>query len=73
MRSGEFNRLVTILTTAAAQDTVGQPTGAWSTLCTRWAKITYQSGIQVLKADSVGSVAKAAIRLRGYRTIGVAR
>lgn len=67
MRSGDLNRRVTIKAPPAAQDALGQPSGAWTTVATVWANIAFLSGSQTIRAGADTSSAKASIRIR-YRT-----
>lgn len=63
-----YNRLVTIKAPPTAQDALGQPTGAWTTVATSWANVRYLSGSESIKAGADTASAKASIRLRSYRS-----
>jgi SPP1 family predicted phage head-tail adaptor len=67
MDIGKLNRRVVIKQPPVAQDSLGQPTGAWTDLATVWANVRYLNGVETLKADSPTSQSKASIRIR-HRT-----
>ncbi len=67
MRIGKRNRLATVKAPPTAQDELGQPTGAWTTVCTPWVNVRFLNGAETIKAGAETSTAKVSIRGR-YRT-----
>lgn len=67
MDARSLNRKVAIKAPPTDQDSAGQPTGAWSIVCTPWANVRYLNGTEAIKAGAETSTAKASVRIR-YRT-----
>lgn len=58
---------VAIQALSGAEDDLGQPIAAWTTVAEPWVDIQYLNGISTIKAGADHSVVQASIRLR-YRT-----
>lgn len=64
MRAGMLNTRVHVLAKAGGTDALGQPTETWALAQTLWADVRYQTGLQSLNADRLGSGGRASIRIR---------
>lgn len=64
MQVGQLSSQVQLQSPPAAQDTVGDPSGAWTVVATVWADIKHLSGLESLKSGADTSVVKASIRIR---------
>ena len=67
LQAGPLNTLVAVKQQASGTDAEGQPNGEWSTVCAPWARITFSSGVELIKAGAQMSDRRANIRIR-YRT-----
>ena len=66
MLSSKLSSRVQIQAQTAAVDAAGQPIQTWADVCTVWADVRHQQGLEAIKADVLTSVVKASIRIR-YR------
>jgi SPP1 family predicted phage head-tail adaptor len=64
MHIGALNRKVTIQAPPTAQDALGQPTGAWTSVATVYANIRHLNGTETIKAGAEVSAVRASIRMR---------
>ena len=64
MDPGKLRHRVTFKAPATAQDAAGQPVAGFTDVCTVWADVRYQGGLESLKADAPTSTARASIRIR---------
>ena len=67
LAAGKLNQRITLQRRATGHDAAGQPVQTWADICTVWADVRYQGGLESLKGGEPVSVAKASIRIR-YRT-----
>lgn len=61
LAAGDLNCRVTIKAPPTGQDSIGQPSGAWTTVASVWAGIAYQTGLETIRAGEVASVGRASI------------
>jgi SPP1 family predicted phage head-tail adaptor len=66
MRAGRLRRRVTIEARVAAQSTIGQPNGAWTSQFSAWAAIEPLSGRELIAAAAAQSEVTHRVTLR-YR------
>lgn len=69
MRAGQLNNRVEIQHKVQTTDAVGATQYDWATLCYVWANIRHVSGAEMIKADSVQSIAKVSICVRSRHDI----
>lgn len=60
-----MNDKVTLLKRIADQDAAGQPVESWDPVGPdRWANVKWQSGVEVMRANTDVSIVKCSIRIR---------
>ena len=64
MDIGKLNRRVVIKSLNSGQDAAGQPVLTWTTLCTVWAHVRFNSGSESIKGSQDVSIAKCSVRIR---------
>lgn len=59
-----LNHRVQLLKPAAGRDAAGQRTKGWDVVRTIWANVKFQTGAEVMRADTEKSIVKCSIRVR---------
>lgn len=59
-----LNKRINIEQRASGEDSIGQPTGAWTLVAAVWADVRNLSGIESVKSGADTSIVKASIRIR---------
>lgn len=71
MRAGKLRDVVTLRQPAAGQDEVGQPTVGFVDVDTVFADVRVQGGVETIRADKVGGVVRASVRIRARSDVQV--
>jgi len=66
MEIGRLSTQVTLKSPPTGEDSLGQPSGSWTTVATVWADIKNLSGLEAIKAGVESAVTKSSVRIR-YR------
>lgn len=64
-----MNHRITLLRREAGVDSVGQPVTDWVDVATIWGDVRFQSGAEVLRANTDVAVKRASIRIRTRKDI----
>jgi head-tail adaptor len=64
MRAGMLTTRVHILANTGTVDAIGQPTEVWTLAQSVWADARYQTGLQSINADRLGSGGRVSLRIR---------
>lgn len=64
MRASSLSTRVYVLANAGGVDALGQPVETWTLAQSLWADVRYQTGLQSINADRLGSGGRASARIR---------
>lgn len=71
--AGTLDRLATVQSPPTTQDTAGQPTGAWTTVGTRWVSSPVQTrAAERFQAHQTQGIVVSEVRMRHYAALSIA-